>query len=110
MSENNNFQQIQKLSQEQIQIQRANQNQVILGQLIEMNDEEIKDRIEMELDDNPALELADAAEQDDFDSDNVNDNGNEVTAEVGKDNEDPFVGMYLVDLIDLLDDYKNGNI
>ena len=27
-----------------------------------------------------------------------------------KDDEDPFVGMYLVDLIDLLDEYKNGNI
>lgn len=27
-----------------------------------------------------------------------------------KENEDPFVSMYLVDLIDLLDDYKNGNI
>lgn len=27
-----------------------------------------------------------------------------------KENEDPFVGIYFVDLIDLLDDYKNGNI
>lgn len=27
-----------------------------------------------------------------------------------KENEDPFVGIYLTDLIDLLDDYKNGNI
>jgi len=27
-----------------------------------------------------------------------------------KDSEDPFVNMYLTDLIDLLDDYKNGNI
>ena len=27
-----------------------------------------------------------------------------------KDNEDPFVGIYLTDLIDLLDDYKNEKI
>lgn len=27
-----------------------------------------------------------------------------------KKEEDPFVGIYLADLIDLLDDYKNGNI
>ena len=27
-----------------------------------------------------------------------------------KENKDPFVGIYLIDLIDLLDDYKNGNI
>lgn len=27
-----------------------------------------------------------------------------------KENEDPFVGIYLTDLIDLLNDYKNGNI
>lgn len=29
---------------------------------------------------------------------------------IDKENEDPFVSMYLVDLIDLLEDYKNGNI
>ena len=29
---------------------------------------------------------------------------------VNRDVEDPFVGIYFVDLIDLLDDYKNGNI
>ena len=27
-----------------------------------------------------------------------------------KENEDPFVGIYLTDLIDLLDDYKNEKI
>ena len=27
-----------------------------------------------------------------------------------KEINDPFVSMYFVDLIDLLDDYKNGNI
>lgn len=27
-----------------------------------------------------------------------------------KKTNDPFVGIYFVDLIDLLDDYKNGNI
>ena len=27
-----------------------------------------------------------------------------------KVNEDPFIGIYLTDLIDLLDDYKNGKI
>jgi hypothetical protein len=27
-----------------------------------------------------------------------------------KNAEDPFVTIYLTDLIDLLDDYKNGNI
>lgn len=29
---------------------------------------------------------------------------------VDKENEDPFVGIYLTDLVDLLDDYKNENI
>lgn len=29
---------------------------------------------------------------------------------VDKENEDPFVTIYLTDLIDLLEDYKNGNI
>ena len=29
---------------------------------------------------------------------------------VNRDVEDPFVGIYFVDLIDLLDDYKSGNI
>ena len=65
MSERDDFQQIQKLSLEQIQTQRASQNQVLLGQLIEMNDEEIKDRIEVELNDNPALEEASDSHQDD---------------------------------------------
>lgn len=29
---------------------------------------------------------------------------------VDKEYKDPYVGIYLTDLIDLLDDYKNGNI
>lgn len=29
---------------------------------------------------------------------------------VNRDAEDPFVSIYFADLIDLLDDYKNGNI
>ena len=44
--------------------QKATQLQVMLGQLIEMDDDEIKDRIEMELDDNPALEEADSNNDD----------------------------------------------
>lgn len=94
MSDNNDFQQIQKLSQEQVQVQRAHQNQVILGQLIEMNDEEIKDRIEMELDDNPALEQADSNElEENFPKDDA-DEGNDKAAEVGRDNDDPFESPY----------------
>lgn len=94
MSDNNDFQQIQKLSQEQVQVQRAHQNQVILGQLIEMNDEEIKDRIEMELDDNPALEQADSNDlEDDFSKDD-DDDGNDKAAEVDRDNDDPFESPY----------------
>ena len=27
-----------------------------------------------------------------------------------KEKEDPFVGIYLTDLVDLLEDFKNGNI
>ena len=64
MSETNDFQQIQKLSQEMELKQKASQLQVMLGQLIEMDDDEIKDRIEMELDDNPALEEADTTDND----------------------------------------------
>ncbi|MBR5639267.1 MAG: RNA polymerase factor sigma-54 [Muribaculaceae bacterium] len=69
MSETNDFQQIQKLSQEMALKQKASQMQVMLGQLIEMNDDEIKDRIEMELDDNPALEEAESNDND-YDNDN----------------------------------------
>ncbi|MBR5118606.1 MAG: RNA polymerase factor sigma-54 [Muribaculaceae bacterium] len=79
MSETNDFQQIQKLSQEMALKQKASQMQVMLGQLIEMNDDEIKDRIEMELDDNPALEEADS---------NVNDYEND--GEDNQNNDDPF--------------------
>lgn len=69
MSETNDFKQIQKLSQELALKQKASQMQVMLGQLIEMNDDEIKDRIEMELDDNPALEETDGS-NDDYSTDN----------------------------------------
>ena len=69
MSETNDFKQIQKLSQEMVLKQKASQMQVMLGQLIEMNDDEIKDRIEMELDDNPALEETDGT-NDEFSNDN----------------------------------------
>ena len=79
MSETNDFQQIQKLSQEMALKQKASQMQVMLGQLIEMNDDEIKDRIEMELDDNPAIEEADSS-VDDYESDN----------DENQNNDDPF--------------------
>lgn len=79
MNETNDFQQIQKLSQEMVLKQKASQMQVMLGQLIEMNDDEIKDRIEMELDDNPALEEADST-SDDYGIDN----------EENKSGDDPF--------------------
>lgn len=95
MSDNNDFKQIQKLSQEQVQVQRAHQNQVILGQLIEMNDEEIKDRIELELDDNPALEQADEHEQaDNYSKADDESNDDENTSEVDKGDEDPFESPY----------------
>lgn len=103
MSENNDFQQIQKLSLEQIQIQKASQLQVMLGKLIEMNDEELKDRIEMELNDNPALEERDAQEQTDTydESDNNFDDDtkdkDDETSEIGLDNDDPFESPYTMD-------------
>lgn len=75
MSETSDFQQIQKQSLEMTLKQKASQMQVILGQLIEMNDDEIKDRIEMELDDNPALEEADSS-SDDYSNDNDDDTSN----------------------------------
>lgn len=80
MSETNDFQQIQKLSQEMALKQKASQLQVMLGQLIEMNDDEIKDRIEMELDDNPAIEEAATTTSDDYDNDN----------DANRDGDDPF--------------------
>ena len=92
MSERDDFQQIQKLSLEQIQTQRASQNQVLLGQLIEMNDEEIKDRIEVELNDNPALEEASDSHQDDYDygsSDEKDESQDDKDSqELGNSNED----------------------
>lgn len=80
MSDTTDFQQIQKQSQELALKQKASQIQVMLGQLIEMDDDEIKDRIEMELDDNPALEETDKADSDSFDNDDQN----------SKDEDDPF--------------------
>lgn len=74
MSVNNDFQQIQKLSQEQVLKQKASQLQVQLGKLIEMNGDEIKDHIEMELDDNPALEEANLNENNQHDSNDDQDN------------------------------------
>ena len=85
MSETNDFQQIQKQSQEMALRQKATQMQVRLGQLIEMNGDEIKDNIEMELDDNPALEVADVSENDSQNNDN-DDEQNDV--------EDPFDSPY----------------
>ena len=100
MSERDDFQQIQKLSLEQIQTQRASQNQVLLGQLIEMNDEEIKDRIEVELNDNPALEEASDSHQDDYDygsSDEKDESQDDKDSqELGNNNEDPFESPYTV--------------
>lgn len=92
MSETNNFQQIQKQTQEQIQIQKATQNQVILGELITMNDDEVADRIEAELNDNPALEERDAQDHDDYGESSNSDDDQE--AEVGQSNEDPFESPY----------------
>ena len=95
MSENDSFQQIQKLSQEQIQTQRATLNQMLLGELISMNDDGIRERIEAELVDNPALEEA-SDSQDDY-GDNVDDgddSSSDTTAEVGTGNDDPFDSPY----------------
>ena len=92
MSEKNSFQQIQKQIQEQIQTQRATQNQVMLGRLIEMNEDELKDRIEMELDDNPALEESDSQDNADQFEDNDQANDNDETGEDNK--EDPFDSPY----------------
>ncbi len=95
MSEKDNFQQIQKLSQEQIQSQRATLNQMLLGELIEMNDEGIKERIEAELNDNPALEEASDTSDDQDNYSDISDDGNDdTTAEVGQGNDDPFDSPY----------------
>ena len=98
MSESNDFQQIQKLSLEQIQTQRATQNQILLGELIAMNDEGIKERIEAELYDNPALEEVNDEQEESY-TDSVedgdgDDNDRETTQEVGQGNEDPFESPY----------------
>jgi len=105
MSEKSDFQQIQKLSQEQIQIQKATQNQVMLGQLIEMNDEEIKDRIELELDDNIALEQAD--QSDDYDKQDDYNDGDE-TQDIDNSNEDPFESPYAQNDDDYVDRNDDG--
>ena len=98
MSESNDFQQIQKLSLEQIQTQRATQNQILLGELIAMNDEGIKERIEAELYDNPALEEVNDEQEESY-TDSVedgdgDDNDRETTQEVGQGDEDPFESPY----------------
>ena len=92
MSERNDFQQIQKQTQEQIQIQKATQSQVILGELITMNDDEVIDRIDAELNDNPALEERDAQDRDEDYGESSNDDDQET--EVGQSNEDPFESPY----------------
>ena len=96
MSENNEFKQIQKQSQEQIQTQRATMNQMLLGELIEMNDEGIKERIEAELIDNPALEEAGDSQDDNYEdiNDTDTDNDNDTTPEVGQGQDDPFDSPY----------------
>lgn len=95
MSEKDNFQQVQKLSQEQIQTQRATLNQMLLGELIEMNDEGIKERIEAELIDNPALEEAsDNRDEDYAENTGDDDNDNDTAAAVDQNKEDPFDSPY----------------
>jgi RNA polymerase sigma-54 factor len=96
MSESNDFKQIQKQSLEQIQTQRATLNQMLLGELIEMNDEGIKERIEAELIDNPALEEVADSQEDDYSNslDEGDDSTNETTPEVGQGNDDPFDSPY----------------
>lgn len=98
------FQQIQKQTQEQIQIQKATQNQVILGELISMNDEEIVDRIEAELNDNPALEERDAQERDD----EYGESDDDLEAEVGQSSEDPFESPYTQTDEDYVDRNDDG--
>ena len=105
MSENDSFQQIQKLSQEQIQTQRATLNQMLLGELMAMNDDGIRERIEAELVDNPALEEA-SDSQDDY-GDNVDDgddSSSDTTTEVGTGNDDPFDSPYTQNDDDNTDD------
>ncbi len=96
MSENNDFKQIQKQTQEQIQTQRATLNQMLLGELIGMNDEGIKDRIEAELIDNPALEEVTDNQEDSYTE--PNDDGDEesvdTTPEVDRQKDDPFESPY----------------
>lgn len=114
MSEKDSFKQIQKLSQEQIQTQRAYLNQVLLGELIEMNDEAIKERIEAELIDNPALEEA-SDSHNDIGDDTLSDidKDNDTTPDVDKSGDDPFDSPYTQTDDDSLDnsrgdDYDDG--
>ena len=106
MSERNDFQQIQKQTQEQIQIQKATQSQVILGELITMNDDEVIDRIDAELNDNPALEERDAQDRDDDYGESSNDDDQET--EVGQSNEDPFESPYTQSDDDYVDRDDDG--
>jgi RNA polymerase sigma-54 factor len=106
MSEYNDFQQIQKLSQEQVQIQKATQNQVLLGDMLKMNDDELKDRIDAELTDNPALEERDSQDtQDDYGDGSDNDDQEQ---EVGQSNEDPFESPYTQTDDDYVDRNDDG--
>lgn len=106
MSERNDFQQIQKQTQEQIQIQKATQSQVILGELITMNDDEVIDRIDAELNDNPALEERDAQDRDEDYGESGNDDDQET--EVGQSNEDPFESPYTQSDDDYVDRNDDG--
>lgn len=106
MSERNDFQQIQKQTQEQIQIQKATQSQVILGELITMNDDEVIDRIDAELNDNPALEERDAQDRDEDYGESSNDDDQET--EVGQSNEDPFESPYTQSDDDYVDRDDDG--
>ncbi len=109
MSEKETFQLIQKLSQEQIQTQRATLNQMLLGELIEMDDESIKDRIDTEMFDNPALEEANDNQDENYDDNNTNDENSDVTPDVDQQNEDPFESPYTQNDDDSTDDgYDDG--
>ncbi len=90
MSETTDFQQIQKQSLEMALKQKASQMQVMLGQLIEMNDDEIKDRIEMELDDNPALEEADTGDNDYSSDEDISNDENPFDEAFSQNDDDDY--------------------
>ena len=91
------LQQTAVLTQEQIQ--RATHNQVVLGQLLEMNDDELNDRIDSELNDNPALEKSDAEQ--DANALDYND-GDESKSE----DDDPYDSPFNVSDDDTPDSYE----